>query len=441
MSLSVVSGPHLLNGFFVSICGRILDGGDLFHIKRQGGMLLEKLKWLFHRFMIVTSILVIFSGFLSCGSSGDDDDDNDTSQSGFWLLYGGTDEDHGTYVQQTSDGGYIVCGGTCVDGPDWHEDVYLLKVDSRGNEQWSRSFGGYYLDFGTAVVQTSDGGYAVTGKFYSTDELTIVKTDQDGNELWTHNYFPNAHSHANAMQQTSDGGLIVTGQYMEGMDFYPSFILKTDAHGIEEWSAFHSVKDINGGLSVIQLSDGGYAYCGTSHDESVTRQDIIVTRTDSSGSPLWTVSHSPFQDNEPHCIRSTADNGFIVFATVWDSGPAYTNMYLLKLDSAGNIEWTQHYDDSRGGCYSGIQTPDGGYVLCGVTSTYSDDYSDVYLVKTDSSGNKKWGVSIGRYGFNNGRCIQLTQEGGFIIAGRSTQHSAGDPQLLLIKTDNEGQLD
>ena len=89
--------------------------------------------------------------------------------------------DFGKSVQQTIDGGYIITGSK---GTDYHSDVWLIKTDAQGNEEWNQLFGGVDYDFGNFVRQTNDNGYIITGhtKSYGNGgyDVLLIKTDSKG---------------------------------------------------------------------------------------------------------------------------------------------------------------------------------------------------------------------------------------------------------------------
>jgi hypothetical protein len=154
---------------------------------------------------------------------------------GWNKTYGGTDTDYGYSVVQTSDGGYAITGYTYSFGAGG-TDVYLVKTDANGNIQWSKTYGGTDTDVGYSVVQTSDGGYAIAGYTLSFgaggSDVYLVKTDSLGNMVWSKTFGGTGADHAYSVVQTADGGYAITGYtYSFGAGGYDVYLVKTDVYG------------------------------------------------------------------------------------------------------------------------------------------------------------------------------------------------------------------
>ena len=161
------------------------------------------------------------------------------AQQKWTRTYGGTGNDLGRAVQQTSDGGYIVAGVTASFGSGLQ--AYLIKTNASGDTLWTKTYGGTDYEDGSSVQQTTDGGYIIAGRtdsFGNGAQVYLVKTNASGDTLWTRNYGGSgADWNGFSVQQTSDGGYIIPGFTESFGNGYQVYLIKTDSlgsSGVEE---------------------------------------------------------------------------------------------------------------------------------------------------------------------------------------------------------------
>tara|TARA_B100000575_G_scaffold213144_1_gene173939 strand:- start:108 stop:1403 length:1296 start_codon:yes stop_codon:yes gene_type:complete len=363
---------------------------------------------------------------------------------GFETTFGGEESDGGNSVQQTMDGGYIITGQTYSFGNGF-VDVYLIKTDGSGNEQWSQTFGGTTNDVGHSVQQTNDGGYIITGQTYqdtgSNGKIFLIKTDENGNEEWSQTF--DNYSIGFDVKQTNDGGYIITGHTdFSSIGVGDIYLIKTDGSGNEQWSQTFGAMDIDTSYSVQQTTDGGFIITGETYSFGGMGDDYCyLIKTDENGNEQWSQT---FDNNSIGLdVKQANDGGYIITGSIAgsaDTGYFVGDLYLIKTDENGEEQWSQTFGGTGVDVgYSVQQTTDGGYIITGWTTTSDFFGRDVYLIKTDGNGNEQWSQTFGGTGVDEGYSVQQTTDGGFIITGKTSSFGSG-ADVYLIKTNEWGNI-
>jgi phage-related tail fiber protein len=188
-------------------------------------------------------------------------------------------------------------------------------------------------------------------------------------------------------------------------------------------------------FSIIQSSDGGYVVAGRTFSFETVSYDFYVVKLDSGGNIVWTKAIGGNSSEEAYSITQSSDGGYVVAGLTQSFGAGNEDIYVVKLDSSGNVLWTKTIGGSYGdGAYSIIQSSDGGYVVAGWTSSFGAG-SGVYVVKLDSSGNVLWTKTIGGSDHDFAYSIIQSSDGGSVVAGETSSFGAGNGERYVVKMD------
>ena len=366
-------------------------------------------------------------------------------QQGVWTIGTPTADDHAVSVQPTRDGGLVIGGHTKSFGAgNW--DFYVVKLDSAQQIQWTRTVGGLGVDNCFSVQQTYDGGYVAAGHTNSSSlgdyDLYVVRLDTAGELLWANKFGGSNSEFGFSMQQTSDSGYVVAGiTNSYGVGGYDLYIVKLDATGNLQWTRTVGSSSPDEGRSVRQTSDGGYVIAGWTYGLGAGNADVYVIKLDSLGILQWTRTIGGPAADRGYSVRQTSDDGYVIAGSTQSFGAGNADMYVVRLDSSGDLLWTRTIGgpaDDEG--LSVQQTSDDGFIVAGVTKSFGQGDDDVYAVKLDDQGDVQWTrIITGGVGEDRGYQVYQSSDSGYVIGGYMQPFGAGTWDIYLVKLDAAGR--
>jgi len=368
----------------------------------------------------------------------------EVEDAGKWSrTFGGAGYEMPHPVQQTSDGGYIVGGGSGSFGPGAYNG-WIVKLDRFGHEQWNRAFGAAQSDEVRSLQQTSDGGYILAGTTFSFGkgggDAWLIRTDPDGKALWSRTFGYSSYEIAHAVEETPDGGFILSGQ-IDSYGAFPgnAFLLKTDEDGNEQWSGWYGGLDYDTSFCSRQTSDGGTILAGETRSYGQGKTDVYLVKTDGEGVEAWSTTFGGPDADGAHCVQQTSDGGFILAGGTESFGEGMFDGWLIKTDAGGAEQWSRTFGGSRNDILFFVeQTADGGYVASGATYSSGAGSGDCWLVRTDENGNELWSRLFGGPGLDESFWMDQTNDGGFVLSAVTESFGAGAGDFWVIKTDAQG---
>ena len=367
---------------------------------------------------------------------------------GWEQTFGGNSTDWGSSVKPTTDGGYVILGGTYSFG-NGDSDLYLIKTDENGEEEWFKTFGDNEMDQGFCIQQTTDGGYIICGTTNYWDQVWgwdvlvyLIKTDENGEEEWNQTYGSDG-SVGYSVKQTTDGGYIITGNksYVGNGDS-DLYLIKTNENGEQEWDQTYGIlfnSDV--GYSVQQTNDGGYIITGYTYPSPPQFQkDVFLIKINGNGEEEWSQTFGEDYEDVGYSVQQTTDGGYIITGTKTNQENFSYDIYVIKTNNIGEEEWSQTFGGEYSDMGYSVQiTTDDNYIIGGYTEPYQKDKEDVILIKIDNEGNELWSQTYGEEDIDErGQSIQQTSDGGYIITG--FKQFISNTEVYLIKTDSEGNV-
>lgn len=410
-----------------------------------------------------------------------------------WITsFGGSGDDTPRSVIRTTDGGYAVFGFTNSTDGDLTgkaisvNDYWLIKINAEGVLLWSRTYGGSKDDRGQAVVQTSDGGFAITGYAMSDDgdasnnegfhDNWVLKLDPQGNIEWEQSFGFSGHDHSYDIVENADGGLFFTG-FLDitsaRADGYTDKSYTLTRHGVGEfwgtklnqlgeleWREYFGGTNNDRAHAVVTAREGGYVMAGFSESEDFDisdpkgSYDFWVVKIDGEGQLVWEQSFGGSGIDIAQDIARTEDGGYIItgstISTDGDIAATHgeSDVWVIKIDALGNLLWERTYGGSNFEAAESISpTADGGYIIAGNSKSADQDLStnagqnDLWVLKIDPQGQILWQQAYGGTDLEFGFDALETLDGGILLVGESKSTdlfplvNKGGTDLVVIKIE------
>ena len=365
--------------------------------------------------------------------------------------YGGTQNERGYSVKQTSDGGYVIVGSSTSYGAGG-SDLWILKVDGLGEFSWSKTYGGQGNDIGRDITQTSDGGYIITGytKSFSSGgdmDLWLIKTDANGESClysdggtcsensskWIKSFGTSGNDYGNSVQETSEGDFIVAGKSGR----IPSvFVIKTNSSGEKIWENLYGTGPGDRAQYIIERQDLGFLIVGKENANNVDDK-LCLINIDTDGTEVWHSLYGGGGADGGNHISEVSGGGYIIAGATKSYGNGnWDDLWLVKTSTGGSMEWQKTF----GGSYTETgnythEKDEGGYMVTGSTESIGQGFYDIWVVSTDYTGNEIYSQTFG--GSMDDKAIRGARgnSGELLIIGYTESFGNGGENVLFIKID------
>ncbi|MBW2171800.1 MAG: DUF2341 domain-containing protein, partial [Deltaproteobacteria bacterium] len=326
-------------------------------------------------------------------------------------------------------------------GPTADQTLTIIYSTGCNGQVWAKTYGGTDNDSIYAVQQTQDGGFVMAGdsRSFGTDtDIWVVKFDCDGTVDWERHYGKVGDTDFTySIDQTQDGGYIVAGTKNTPWEYYHDFwLLRLNADGTIAWQkSYGGIEGNEDAYSVQQTADNGYIVAGYTGSFGAGSSDLWIVKLQPDGSIEWEKTYGGSGMNAK--IQQTIDGGYVVLAQ--DAG-----MWVLKLNPNGTIAWQKKYPG--GWCKAIDQTFDAwgnftGYILAGYTSNGAGG-NDAWILKLNSDGTIAWQKAYGGTKNDWAISVKQTHDSGYVVAGwnYSNRPTFSLPDAWVFKLNSSGGI-
>ena len=436
--------------------------------------------------MKYTYIIPLFFLLINCSSNDNEVPTKSIPEIQFIKTFGGGNNEVGLSATKTSDNGYAVLGytqsndGDITTKTDTSFDYLVLKYSSDDELLWSKTYGGSADDRGQNIIETSDNGFLVIGytssndndveTYYGGNDFWIVKLDSSGNISWQKTFGYIGNDNGIQIIQTSDSGFLIVGELdvsssagegnakttalkHAGGDYW---VIKLNTSGEFEWSRYYGGSFTDTPHGIVETDEGNFIITGTSDSDDVDisnnkgSYDIWTIKISNTGDLIWDKNYGGVEIDEAKAICKTQDGNILIVGNTRSSDQDVStnqggaDLWLLKIDTNGNLLWEKTFGGSSFDIGSSIYQTEDGFIISGSSRSLDNEFTnqgqnDAWILKISSEGNQEWQKLIGGSNIDYlYDCVQLN-DGSFIAVGES-ESSDGDitenkgfSDLLIIK--------
>jgi hypothetical protein len=354
-------------------------------------------------------------------------------------------------ITPTDDGGYLINASIMKYDmyESVYSDIWLIKVNSGLEIEWQNTYGGPGHDVSSSCTETPDEGYlvySVTDSFgMGSYDLWLMKLSATGAIIWQRTYgTAGTETAGGRIQSTLDGGYVVVGTIRQASSPDSAiWVLKFDSSGNVEWQkAYGDPFYFEYGDSVQQTADGGFIIAGNQGAGGSFIYRPIVIKLSGTGEIQWqrafgdSVLPWPFTTSVSEACEAVGGGYYLVTSF---QGAGDQDVWVIKLSASGDIVWQKLYGGAGQDLGRAvIPVSDGGCMVAAETSSFGLGASDIWLLELDSSGNIEWQKTYKAGDSEEPYAILQAQDGDYLVTGYTSHHYVG--QALLLKVSPTGDL-
>lgn len=356
-----------------------------------------------------------------------------------WSITYGTrsGNDAGVSVIDCQEGGFLLAGSIWARNS---RDVLLIRVDDNGRILWNHIIGDPGIQIAASVIECDSGGFAILGSTLSSTldyDALLIRIDSDGNLLWSHSYGARDSDRGNSLLECSDGGFAFAGFTANyGVNQTDFWLVRTDAEGNSLWNRTYGGNDYDICYSMIHSDSDGFVLAGTTESFGAGNEDVWMICTDSEGSVVWQQMFGGYREDICRQIIRNQNDGYILMGTTQQTANLVEDAFAIATHLDGTEIWNTSYGGNTKNTGNSItKCLDGGYAITGSVLEWENGQvvTNLYVTRLNSEGTFLWKKSYGGFDLEVGWSIIQTFNGDFVIAGATGSFAVGGMDAWLLR--------
>jgi len=366
--------------------------------------------------------------------------------------FGGAGIDGFLSLAKLSDGSFAM-GGVNRSAGGGLADAWVVRLDRKGKKQWERTIGGEGRDMALAIAATNGDGLVLAGLTQSEgnrldDDLFVGRLDGKGNLLWKRALGGSQNDAATSIVILPDGEILLAGfTRSRGRGRADAWILRLDGQGKVLWERTFGGSGFDIPWSIALAADGGFVFAGETGAGGRQDRDAWVMRLDAQGDPLWEKTFGGEKYDILTAIAAVPGGGFILAGNTESKGAGRNDGWVVRLDAQGEMLWEHTYGKKNRDAFwsitavpGGNSPAGGGFAVAGQIGSTRTGASDAWVLRLDNKGAVLWERTFGGKKGDTARAILPGPRGGFVVAGSTESRGAGRRDGWMFRLDANGRL-
>ncbi len=308
---------------------------------------------------------------------------------------------------------------------------------------WTKKYGGTDWDFGRSIESVDSLNYVIAGYSHSFGngyELYLIKVDENGDTLWMRTLGGPNDEEAFDIKKVPTGDLVIAGWTSSyGSGLRDAYLVLTNENGDTIWTRTYggAARDIAYG--VYPTSDGGFIMVGATRSSGNGLSDLYLVKANAQGDSMWAKTFGGSEQDFGYSVLETPDGGFIAVGFTESSGSGMGDMYIIRTDASGDSIWTRTFGGSADDRALKIKPAnDSGFIITGYSSSFGSGGTDVYMLKISNQGDSVWAFTYGGLQDDCGYDIENAANGGYIVCGITRSFGEGNEDVYLLRLSEQG---